>query len=388
MDGDRAEPTSNTAVGLCLLPSELIHEILLRLSIPDLLLLRAVSRTLSSLLASSDFRRLYSPASSGPCLFVLTKRFPRDALLRVFHPASSRWLRLPSALLPSSTDPYLLAASGDHLLFASNSRRELLALNLSSRSISTLPHPPLGPRRTSSWRRSGLKLISDGSHFRFLFAEIVGERPFLYEYGSATGTWRSSEAVTNLQPVRGGVWLNLVQFGNESVILRAGPSDEDYPIVLRPRLSAALIPRQVEEPLRVYGGDGKMVVVRSTAVGVGMRVVTAVEVWAVTAAAGGGVEWEMVTAAPEEVVEKIRRPFGVMMGCMEEENESTGVIMRLRIVLVSNLEGSWDITWLGRDAAGSWVWVPVPAPESGSTGFFNMAGIVLSSSFSGLSLLL
>ncbi|KAJ0971262.1 hypothetical protein J5N97_019221 [Dioscorea zingiberensis] len=387
MDGDRAAPPSSTAVGLCLLPSELIHEILLRLSLPDLVLLRAVSRTLSSFLASSDFRRLYSPASSGPCLFVLTKRFPRDAFLRAFHAASSRWLCLPSALLPSAADPYLLAASGDHLLFASNSRRELLALNLSSRSITTLPDPPLGPRRTSSWRRSGLKLISDDSHFRFLFAELVGDRPFLFEYSSTTGTWRSSEAVNSLQPTRGGVWFNLVQFGNESVILRAGPSDEDHPVILRPRLSAALIPRQGEEALRVYGGDGKMAVVRSTALGMGVRVVTGVEVWGVALAPAGGGEWEMVAAVPEEVLERIRRPFGVMMGCMEEETENEGVIMRLRIVLVSNLEGSWDITWLGRDGSGRWVWVPVPGPDSRSKGFFNMAGIALSSCFSGLSLL-
>jgi len=57
-----------TALGpLLLLPSELLHEILLRLAVPELLRVRSVARPLSSLISSSDFRRLYhlSSASSG-----------------------------------------------------------------------------------------------------------------------------------------------------------------------------------------------------------------------------------------------------------------------------------------------------------------------------------
>ena len=97
-----------TALGpLLLLPSELLHEILLRLAVPELLRVRSVARPLSSLISSPDFRRLYhlSSASSGPgpaagWLLLFKKLPPRDAAIRGFHGPSGRWFRIPvSAIL-------------------------------------------------------------------------------------------------------------------------------------------------------------------------------------------------------------------------------------------------------------------------------------------------
>ena len=172
-----------TALGpLLLLPSELLHEILLRLAVPELLRVRSVARPLSSLISSPDFRRLYHLSSassgSGPAaawLLLFKKLPPRDAAIRGFHGPSGRWFRIPvSAILapavPPGEDLYFLAASGSSFLFAANGRRELVVVDLTARAARRLPPSPLGPRGTSSWRRFGLKLVADppgSNRFRY-----------------------------------------------------------------------------------------------------------------------------------------------------------------------------------------------------------------------------
>jgi len=102
-----------TALGpLLLLPSELLHEILLRLAVPELLRVRSVARPLSSLISSPDFRRLYllSSASSGvggpaaAWLLLFKKLPPRDAAIRGFRRALTPASILSEPIRPDSRD--------------------------------------------------------------------------------------------------------------------------------------------------------------------------------------------------------------------------------------------------------------------------------------------
>ncbi|XP_072967797.1 uncharacterized protein [Typha angustifolia] len=388
MDGDRT-----TAVGFHLLPSELLHEILFRLAIPDVVLIRSVSRHLSSLVAGDDFRRLYhlrAAGSGGGWLFVFKKRYPRDAVLRGFNDRSGRWFRIPvagilSPAIPPGEDLYFLAASGDFFLFASNGRRELVAVNLAARSVRRIPASPLGPRGTASWRRSGLKLISDppgSDQFRFLFAELQHGSPVLFEYRSDTDTWQSSIATDHHQPPRGNpggrnVYLNSVPAGTESVVICAAQGSGE-PRVFRPRFAGnPALELNTGDRLHVYG-DGNVAVVRSVvsedAGRARARVVVGVELWAM---GSDGREWELASRAPEEVMEEgAKKPYGAMMGCLAERE---GVV---RLILMSTWKGSWDLTWLSYDRGRmTWRWVAVP--DCGTKGL-NMAGIALSSTFSRL----
>jgi hypothetical protein len=55
----------------------------------------------------------------------------------------------------------------------------------------------------------------------------------------------------------------------------------------------------------------------------------------------------------------------------------------VRLVLISNCRGAWDLVWLSYDRARrEWRWVPVP--DWGSSKGLNMAGIAVSSTFSRL----
>lgn len=388
MDDNRG-PTS-TALGLCLLPSELLYEIFCRLALPEVLRLKSVSKALGSLVAADEFRRLYDQRSGpgGGWVFVFKKRPPRDSVLRGFNARSGRWFQIPVAgilappAVPPGEDLYFLAASGDFFLFASNGRRELVAVNIATRAVWRIPASPLGPRGTSSWRRSGLKLVSDSSGsdgFRFLFAEMDQNRPFLFEYSSETDAWHSQEARSAAgEPARvereGRICLSAVHFGSESVLLSAGRRG-DGPVVFRPRFPGGLKPITGDR-LHVYG-DGNVAVIRSTAIDeaarIRSRVVTGVELWGMSLE---GREWELVSSVAEELIEGIKKPYGVMMGCLVERD---GVV---RLVLMSNCKGSWDMVWLSYDRfEKEWTWVPVP--DCGTKGL-NMAGIAFSTSFSRL----
>ncbi|XP_077225610.1 uncharacterized protein LOC143858779 [Tasmannia lanceolata] len=383
MNGDQNRPSN--AIGFHLLPSELIQEILFRLSLPEILRLKSVSKPLASVI-SNDFRYLYNLRSiSESWLFLYKKRSPRDSILHGFNDRSGRWFQIPIAgilyeIVPPGEDLYFLTSSGDFFLFSSNNRRELIAVNLTRRVARKIPASPLGPRGTSSWRRSGLKLVSGppGSDtFRFYFAELHENRPVLFAYFSETDTWRSMGAREwegNLQ--RGAdkdkVFLSVVHRRRESVIIFYRPGN-DTPTIFRPRfdggveegLAIGLCTGDMTDRLHVYG-DGNMVVVRSE--GVDERVFTRIEIWGLSLDGNG---WDFISKVPNKLMERIKKAYGVMMGCLEERD---GII---RIVLLSNYKGLWDLIWLSYDMMRrDWTWVPLP--ECGTKGA-NMAGIAVSS---------
>ncbi|BAF05623.1 uncharacterized protein [Oryza sativa Japonica Group] len=385
---------ATTALGpLLLLPSELLHDILIRLALPELLRVRSVARPLSHVISSPDFRRLYhlSSAASGPgpaaaWLLVFKKLRPRDAALRGFHGPSGRWFRIPvSAILapavPPGEDLYFLAASGSSFLFAANGRRELVVVDLSAHAARRLPPSPLGPRGTSSWRRFGLKLVADppgSSQFRFLFAELVNNTPLLFEYQSETDTWQSSEAVqaegASTAAGTEGTFLCAAHAGPDCVMVYSGPGVE-RPVFFRPRFPHN--PNGGGDRLHVYG-DGSAAVVRSTVIDEPgrprVKVVAGVDLYGFGSVVGG--DWQLASTVPGELVEGFRKPYAVMTGLLSERE---GVV---RLVLISNCRGAWDIVWLSYDRArGEWWWVPVP--DWGTKGL-NVAGIAVSSTFSRL----
>ncbi|KAK1299246.1 hypothetical protein QJS10_CPB14g01122 [Acorus calamus] len=353
----RRPPPDAAAMGLHLLPTEILHDILSRLPPSDLLLLlRSVSLSLFSPFASSpDFLRLHdSLHSSSAWLFLLHKHWPTHFSLRALSDRSTHWLRLP---LPPVHDPYLLAASGDDFLFSSNSHRELIEYNSSSRAYRRIPTGPLGRRGSDSWRRSGLKLVpgpAGSGRFRFIFAELHQGKPTQFEYCSDTDAWRSVEAeeAAEARPVD-GLLLNVVNFEHESVLMRVG----ERPTVLRPRFNDGSLG---SDGLHVYGW---VAVVRSAEVaGEGGRVLKGVDLYGL---GSDYREWKMVSSVP-----KAGRAFSVMRGCLEEKG---GV----KVVLLSDFRGSRDIIWLCYETSRcEWTWIPVP--ESGKRGS-NMAGMSLSS---------
>ncbi|KAL5975239.1 hypothetical protein ACLOJK_031918 [Asimina triloba] len=387
MSGER-NLTCN-AVGLCLLPSELLQDIFLRLALPEILRLRSVSKTLSSVVSGDDFRHLYGRRSSSETwLFLYKKRSPREAALYGFNDRSGRWFRFPVAgillpVVPPGEDLYFLAASGDFFLFSSNNRRELIAVKLTSNTVKKIPASPLGPRGTSSWRRSGLKLIAGppgSDSFRFVFAEMYENRPVLFVYSSITDTWQSLEASESGRAPRvsdgGTLFLSVVHRRRESLLICAGAGQE-APVVMRPRfeagvfeerLAVGLIAGNASDRLHVYG-DGRMAVVRSGGFD-GEKVFGCVELWGLSSDGRG---WELISRVPKGLVERerIRKRFGAMTGCLEERD---GVI---RVVLMSNYKGLWDLIWLAYDLERrEWSWVPLP--DNGTSGL-NMAGIAVSS---------
>ena len=234
-----------------------------------------------------------------------------------------------------------------------------------------------------------MRLVSDpdgSEHFRFLFAEFVGNRPVLFVYDSETDTWKSTEAEENgangMLPRGGGrVFLSVVHGPRESVLVASTPQC-DEPVVLRPRfdprggggddggLTVGFSWGNVIDRLHVYG-DGYMMIVKSEGarrvVG-NLRVLKGVELWGLSL---DGSNWEFVSMVPGEVMKVIEKPYGVMMGCLEEKN---GIV---RAALVSNCEGFWDMIWLSFDTKSShWTWIPLPDCRMKG---WNMAGISFSS---------
>jgi hypothetical protein len=220
---------------------------------------------------------------------------------------------------------------------------------------------------------------SGSGHFRFMFAEFVGNRPVLFVYDSITDTWKSREAQESVLP-RGGlhVFLSVVHGPRESVLVAVSTPDCDTntPIVLRPRfdsveglnLTVGFNWGNLIDRLHVYG-DGYMMIVKSKGEnGRSVRVLKGVELWGLSL---DGRKWEFVSSVPSEVMSVIEKPYGVMMGCLEEKN---GII---RAVLVSNCDGFWDMLWLSFDTKWKrWNWMPLP--DSKMKGW-NLAGISFSS---------
>lgn len=320
------------------------------------------------------------------------KRWRRDAVLRGFSDESRRWFKISvtemlKQVVSPGEDVYFLKASGNFFLFASNTSQVVIAVNFVSKTVKKIPPCPLGPRGTSSWRRSGMKVVacpdeSGSDHFRFLFAELVENRPVLFEYRSDSNTWKSRQA---RESVEGRDWsrvgsdwvfLNVSNGPYGSVVVAVG-SDEEL-VVLRPRFDGGRRRRRAVgftrvnamDWLHVYG-DGYMALVRSCGASEMKRKVSGVELWGMCR---NGRRWEFVSEVPSEIMEKISKGYGVMMGCVEERD---GII---RVALISNSEGVWDIVWLSYDmirGGGQWSWVPLPDCKmiNGS----NMAGITFSS---------
>ncbi|KAK2967757.1 hypothetical protein RJ640_029653 [Escallonia rubra] len=159
MESHRSSTTN--AVGLCLLTSELIQYILLHLSLPDVFQFKSVSKSIAFLICDQDFVRDYNlQSSSATWLFVYKKHWHGDAVLQGFTDCSNRWFKVLIAdtlkqMIPRGEDLYFLTASGDHFLFALNTSQEIISVNPVLKTVKRIPPSPLGPRGTSSWRRSG-----------------------------------------------------------------------------------------------------------------------------------------------------------------------------------------------------------------------------------------
>lgn len=229
-----------------------------------------------------------------------------------------------------------------------------------------------------------MKLVAgsppETGHFRFMFAEFVDNRPVLFVYDSIADKWEAMEAEgtrsfeKKKEEDDARVFLNVINGPRESVVVVASTGKYyGAPVVVRPRLEGEGEIGGVGlsmDRLHVYG-DGYMMVIRSESEGgkrKNMRVLKGIEMW------GLGLEgrvWEYISSVPCEVMKKIERGFGVMMGCLEERN---GVI---RAALVSNWEGLWDIIWMWFDK-NTHQWGCITLPHCNMKAY-NLAGITFSS---------
>ncbi|XP_052200634.1 uncharacterized protein LOC127807012 [Diospyros lotus] len=348
MESHQSSMTST--VGFSLLPSELLHHIILDLALPDIVRLKFTNKFITSVISDQDFVREYNlRANSATWLFLYKKRWHRDSALHGFTDSSDRWFRfsiaeLLNSVVPPGEDIYFLTSSGNHFLFALNTSQEVVCVNLMTKTVKRIPSSPLGPRGTSSWRRSRAR-------------EKAGDSP------SFDG------GVADL------IFLSVVNGRGGSVLIGFG-SQAHNPVVLRPRFNGGVEEDSpavgfswgnLADRLHVYG-DGHVMMIRSCGGGGKARMLKSVELWALSPNGGS---WEPISAVPNGLIEKIRKPYGVIMGCLERR-EGT-----IRAVLMSNYEASWDIIWLSYDTSRKhWTWVPLPDCKMKGS---NMAGIGFSS---------
>lgn len=388
----RRNITTNT-VGFCLLPSELIQYIIVNLVLPDIFILRSVNKFITSVISDQDFVRNYNiRASSATWLFIYKKRWHRDAMLHGFTDCSNRWFRILIAdvlrsVVPPGEDLYFLIASGNYFLFALNTSQQVISVNPMTKTVIKIPPSPLGRRGTSSWRRSGIKLLSGSDGFRFLFAELYENYPTLFVYSSDTNKWQSIKARDSVDDIPRGrvrnesdcIYLSVVNGQSESILIAVGAENCDTPVVVRPRFDGGGMERfavgflsgHTSDRFHVYG-DGKMMIVRSDCsngeTDRRVRMLKGVELWGMSQS---GREWELVSRVPNGLIDDIKKPYGVMMGCVMLKNGT------FRAVLMSNFEGVWDIIWLCYDMVEKiWSWVPLPDCKMKNS---NMAGITFSS---------
>ncbi|KAK8602188.1 hypothetical protein V6N13_058160 [Hibiscus sabdariffa] len=393
MDGCQNSDTNTTALGFCLLPSELIQSILFSLALPEIVRMKLVNKFLAYLISDRDFIRQCNLRSrSATWLFVYKKRWRHDAAIHGFSDQSNSWFKvcidelMKQALFYPGEDVYLLTASGNIFLFASNNQKVVIAVNLVSKTVKKIPPCPLGPRGTSSWRRSGMKLVPEPSgsgHFRFLFVELVETTPVVFEYNSETEKWHCREArESNGNNQRNDcMFLNAHNSPHESLVVAVG-SEQTPPFILRPRLGNGQHQpattsnwANINDRRHVYG-DGHMMILKSTGVDGSDRrraakALSSIEIWGISLKSGN---WEHVSNVPSEIMEQIGTPYGVMIGCLEARN---GII---RAVLMSNFEGLWDITWLACEKQSNiWNWMSLPDCKMKGA---NLAGITFSSGLS------
>lgn len=390
-------PTSN-AIGFFLLPSELIQYIILQLALPDIVRLKSVNKAVASIISDQHFVRYYNFRSSSTTnwLFIYKKRWRRDAILHGYTNCySDRWFKIFIAdilkpVVPPGEDLYLLAASGNFFLFALNNSREVICINPIKGKVKRIPPSPLGPRGTSSWRRSGMKLLSwphGSDNFRFLFAEMMNENgPILFEYDSRTEQWRSTQVIEEGRVERtiSTIFLSAFNGRSGSIIIAKDPHCDTPPVILRPRFVSPeedvdgrlAVGFSATDRLHVYG-DGNMMIVKSNGVegennNRRVRMLEGIELWGLSSTSNGRF-WEFISRVPGYLVEKIKKPYGAMMGCLEQRHDD-GVV---RVILMSNLEGSWDIIWIRYDMRSKiWTWLPIPDCKMKGA---NMAGIAFSS---------
>lgn len=227
-------------------------------------------------------------------------------------------------------------------------------------------------------------------HFRFLFAELVENRPVVFEYDSETDKWRSMVAEEDdagsprvAERVDDCIFLSLIHRAGESSVI-AIKSTNSAPVILRPRFERGREEddedrrltvgfswgNSVVDRLHVYG-DGYTMIVKSDGLQEGnrrVRTLKGIEMWGLGL---NGRNWELMSKLPSKLMGQIKKPYGVMMGCLEGRNET------INAVLISNLEGLWDIIWV-RYSVVKREWTLVPLPECKMKGL-NMAGIAFSS---------
>ncbi|XP_023636711.1 uncharacterized protein LOC17882329 [Capsella rubella] len=360
----RCSKDTNTSIGFCLLPSELIQNILFHLCIPEIIRMKLLNKYVLTTISDRSFiRQLNDGSQRDTWIFVYTRRWRRDnGVLHGFSDRSVRWFKIPVAEILAGEirpgeDLYLLTASG--------------------------------PRGTSSWRRSGMKLVPDPSspsHFRFMFAEMVNNRPVLFTYHSYTATWYTKEAEdTNnwaYEKNSNVLFLSLSNRPHESTVMSVvdgGSMTNQFPTILRPSMNQGAIGQcpssvgfsrnDLESQLLHIHGDEYKVVIRLDRVHNSKmnKIMKSLEVWEISS---NGEKWELVSRAPSEVISK--KPCGVMMGCLERR---LGVI---RVALMTNHEGLWNIIWLDYDKHKD-KWELVPLPDCRFLQGSNMAGISFSS---------
>lgn len=233
-----------------------------------------------------------------------------------------------------------------------------------------------------------MKLLSgtNGSdHFRFMFAEMVANRPILFVYDSQTDKWQSMEANDHTGPLarerkEDYIFLSVINRPSLSIVIAIEASSNE-PVVLRPRfdwrgneaqqqLAIGLGWGNQIDMLQVYG-DGYMMIARSNGVDgarTRVRMMTSIEMWGISS---DGRHWECISKAPNGIVESIKKPYEVMIGCLEGRN---GII---RTTLITHFQGLWNITWLSYDVPKD-QWTRIPVPDCRLKGA-NLAGITFSS---------
>ncbi|KAL9684204.1 hypothetical protein QQ045_021638 [Rhodiola kirilowii] len=400
MEVDEGRKRSETkAVGFLLLPTDLIHSICLRLALPEIPRLRSVSKSFKTLTSDPSFLHHYNFKSSKvPWLFIYTKRWGQDAVLKGITTGSDQWFNFSikeflAPIVHRSDDLYFLTACGNVFLFAINTSKEIVSVNLMTKLVEKIPPSPLGPRDTSSWRRSGMKMIpgsggGGADHFRFFFLEYVENQMFLYDYDSLTRKWRSTfvnehvardfTLCTDDTSRNGYIFLTVLNNQGENLTLATGSSDKNYtPLIIvspsfvhrsRPSVDVEDSSMVVDQMIRIYS-DGTMLEGKSSNLieNETTMITVSVELWGCLSS--NGAHWEMISALPKKLL--MKRPYGVMRGCLERKN---GVV---RAALMSNYDGFWDIIWLSYEMEKR-EWTCTLLPDCKMKGG-NMGGIAFSS---------
>ncbi|KAJ0089906.1 hypothetical protein Patl1_13159 [Pistacia atlantica] len=114
----------------------------------------------------------------------------------------------------------------------------------------------------------------------------------------------------------GYIFLNAINGPNESVVVAIGSESRNAPLIARPRFNGG---GSINERLHVYG-DGHMMIIRSKGVeneNGTVRMLKGIEIWGLNLRKNSRA-WEYISKVPSELIRKINKPYGVMMGCLEK----------------------------------------------------------------------